>query len=172
MLDKPDNGEIARRAFAAARVCNLGISENGRHHETADPPVSIQQAADQFEVHRSSVVKARQVLLRGDPTIIANLELGRISVDGAYRTLAHVAHRPKKRRKRAAAPDDRKKTFDEKAAIWGHLKTALEELTSLPLASDVAAVAVALDRTGLIDRKLVPALSWLQEFQRCLSSKS
>ena len=73
----------SQRAMVAARIANLA---GGRPAKTArKEAVSEAEAAARMKVGRSSVQKAKQVLGRGDPGLVAAVERDEVSVSAAAR---------------------------------------------------------------------------------------
>lgn len=159
---------IESKALAGARVSNVGT---GFQPETWKPPagslttfpVNSTRIEQLFGVHRTSMQKAKAVLRNGTEEVIVALDNAKLSISTAFNMSSE--------RKPPTTRVERTKTRDN-SNVYAHLKLALTELTSLPKAADVAAIARTLDRSGLTTKKLPVALAWLQEFTTCLSSKS
>jgi len=82
----------SQRAIVAGRLANLERGSN-QHAPIGAPSVSQDSAADLLNVGRRSVQRAREVLDRGAPELVAAVERGEVSVSAA----ASVAEAPKER---------------------------------------------------------------------------
>lgn len=166
---------LEQRAMIAARVVNTGHSYFASTWKPGPASlttyvVTCGAAAKMFGVHRSSVNKAKMVLEKATPEVIAAVEQGKMSINRAYGSTIPAERRPVPPPKKSDA--ERAEAQRYKSNIFAHLRTGIDELTSLPQPADVAAIARALDRSDLISRKLPLALKWLQEFATCLSPSS
>lgn len=157
----------AQRALVAAKITPLRQGQTRRAMEM--PPLTQQDAAVLYKVNRTSIIRARKVLAGASAETMQAVMNGEMPLREAERKLPSTPPRvPRKQQKE----EQRIARAQQRSSIWRHLGIALEELTSLPQPADVAVIAKATDRKGYIDRKVPAALTWLQEFAKCLSSNS
>jgi hypothetical protein len=166
-----------QRAMIATRMARLydGLRsdrvEPSQGAAITAPTLTQTEAANILKVSRGTVQSARVVLERGTPEEIAAADEGKLGL----RTTADAIRdniSPAEREKNRLIPSHKKggmpKAHDNqrmKADIWGQLRDALKNLSSLPAAADVVKIARGMDRTGLVDRTLPIATAWLAEFE-------
>lgn len=160
----------SQRATIAARLATLPRGSNRFTNIDVRIPTTT-KAAQILNVSRDIVQQAKLVLKSGTPEEIASVESG----EAAVTTVANQI-------RAGQSPTQRKKSRDEdlsktgrnperiqrqqlNAEVWGRVRDALIHLTSLPLVTDVVAIARAHDKTGLVDQRIGQSLEWLKEFQ-------
>ena len=142
------------RAFAAARIV---LSQNK----------AVREASEMTGATKSSVDSALVILTFGNPEEVSAVENGNISLEKTADAVR--ARTPKEDRRAKRRPPTRsalmKYGIEFDALIWGHLREALDAITKLPSPKDTAVIvrknAMRLDH---INRKLLAALEWIQEF--------
>lgn len=163
-----------QRGMIATRMADLSKEANLRRGPDAGTPasgISQTEAAKLLNVGRSTVQSARVVLERGTPEEVKEADEGRLGLNTAARAIQQGVS-PAEREKNRLLPSHKKgdspKRLDDqrmKADIWGQLRDALENLSGLPAATDVATIARRFDRGGLVARALPIATAWLTEFE-------
>jgi len=125
----------SQRAMVAAKLANLEAGAN-QHSEG----ISIEVASKLLNVGRASIERARQVLAKGDPSLIEEVETGQTSVAAA-----------------AAAPPEGNNppggndpTNPDPAKVYKAIKGLIAELTELKGYDADAAIAAA----GIVVRQL------------------
>lgn len=171
----------SQRAMIAAKLPSLSKGDVATQLggvEISTPLFTGKQAAQMLNVDRSTVQYAKVVQREGTEDEVRAVERGEAAVSTIARQI--MAKRP---------PEERKKLRDEplsqsgrnperiqrqqiNAEIWGRIRDALTHLTSLPQASDVAAIARANDKTGLVEARLQSAIQWLGDFHNEWSKRN
>lgn len=158
----------SQRAMVAARIATLDVGQR-----TSNMPIGTftqPGAAKALNVGRRSVVRATKIIDYGTPEQIAAVVRGEVSVTAMEQ---QVQPSPEAMAKKAARPIDRNPagsssrradTLRRNGQIWGQLRDAINNLTSLPMPSDVVAIARGNDRSKILDTKLTSALNWLKDF--------
>jgi hypothetical protein len=166
----------SQRAMIGNRLARL-VKGQHRHQEDSDRQICLsqKQAAELLNVSERTIRDARVVQAGGTPEEIAAVERGEVAVA----TIANQVRKgmsDEQRKKKRSEPissvgknPERIQKQQINAEIWGRVRDALTHLTSLPLPQDVAAVARASDKTGLIDARLSKAMQWLKEFENVWS---
>jgi hypothetical protein len=168
----------AQRAMIAARIANLRHGERAdyvsKSTDTGTPvsakPITCMEAAKLVGATKDSITRARTILAKCAPEDIALVDAGKLSLSRAVGTIkgrAPIKAPEKNGPSTKGKNPDRIARMQQKNKIWRNVKTALEAITSLPLASDVAPIAKAADRNNIIAKKLPSALAWLTEFAKC-----
>lgn len=73
----------SQRAMVAAKLTSLGVGDN---QHTKGQGTSIEVASKLLNVGRASIERAKQVLAKGDPSLIEQVERGEITVTDAAAT--------------------------------------------------------------------------------------
>lgn len=157
----------SQRAVIGAQIANIKHGEVGGSHQKAETQISISEAATLLNVSKASISEARTVLNHGTEEEVAAVKAGAASVTTIGRRIR--AERPKQQKRdeplsQSGKNPERIQRQQINAEIWGRVRDALTHLTSLPMAADVAAIARANDRTGLVDARLQSAIQWLGDF--------
>ena len=128
---------------------------------------SIREAALISGTPPGSISSAINVITHGTPEEIEGCESGRLQLEptsDAVRARTPKGERDKKRR----APTQTalvKQAREIDADVWGKLRDALDAITGLPSAKDTAVIVRKNNmRIEHVNRKLLAALSWIQEF--------
>lgn len=165
----------SQRALIAARLASPKdgqrvdlINKNGEGGQNCPPVFSAERAGEILNVSRTSVIAARKVLKEATPKEIKMVEAGELGVSNLAKAI-HNQQPPQDREQiRARNRDNGKKkrahTVRVNGQIWSQLRDALNNLTSLPLPKDVVPIARSGDKTGLVDKKLLNAHKWLEDF--------
>lgn len=162
----------SQRALVSAKLKTWSLGENQHSGEGLRNcrPYTGPEAAKLLNVGTTTFYEAKKVLAEGTPEEIRAIESGEMSVHSVAEQI-----------KRGSTPDQRKKSRDKSlsstgrnperiqraqlnAEVWGRIRDALIHLTSLPLVTDVVAIAQAHDRTGLVDQRIEQSLKWLKDF--------
>jgi hypothetical protein len=148
--------------------------------------VSLKEAAEMMNVGERSANRARIVRAHGVPELQHAVTTGAVSVTAA----AEIAQQPEEEQReivergetaivdaaktiRAQRPKQSRRRRRGwagrspqrlRADVWINLRDGLEHITSLPLPSEVVAIARAHDRTDLVDARLDRTIKWLDEF--------
>lgn len=163
----------SQRGMIAAKLATL---QPGQHpkadaDQISPAPLSSQQAADILNVSRGTVNAARKVLEDGTAEEVRAVQSGKAAVGTIAKQLrAEVSEINRKKareqelRQTGKNPERiHKAKLDAK--IWEQLSDALNNLSNLPLPSDVAQmVAGQSKRRLLVDAKVLRSLQWLEEF--------
>jgi ParB-like chromosome segregation protein Spo0J len=174
----------SQRAMIAARLATRPVgrptrheNENGEISPISPGALTAAQSAALLNVNRHTVQSAKKVLAEGTAEEIAAIERG----DAAVSTVANQIRKGESREARTKKRDtpmalagknpERIQRQQMHAEVWGRVKEALIQLTSLPLPSDVASIARSHDRTGLVDARLTKASAWLKEFEHAWSNR-
>jgi MT-A70 len=88
-----------QRAMVAAKIANIPFGGNQYEGSPIGEPISQRQAANLLNVGKRSVERAREVIDRGVPELVAAVEQGRLSVSVA----ALATRQPESRQREAAA---------------------------------------------------------------------
>lgn len=162
----------SQRAMVAAKIANLPHGGDA-YNRTAQVPlggVKQSDAAAVLNVGERTVRAAKAILRDGTEEEIKLVEEGQASVRATE----------KKVRKRKTGKGDlsavggnveRIEKARIKAEIWGHVRDAINHLTSLPMVEDAVVAARASDKSGLVDRKLSRALKYLEEFSHAWNNQ-
>jgi hypothetical protein len=127
----------------------------------------MHEAAKRSGAKRSSVQEAMTVMRHGTPEEIANVETHKMALGPMVDII--IARTTPEERKAVARPP----TFDPAvqanrefdAEVWGKLREGLEALTSLPVPADVVTIVKKnVMRAEHVDRKILTAHTWLEEF--------
>lgn len=153
----PRPGEVEGRAkaFLAARIAR-------------DEGISQKKAADRISARESSVQEAMTILLLGTAEQIADVEAGRVAMGPMARHLRSTATPEQKRAAyrepvRTGPENTEGREFD--AQVWGHLRAAIDALTSLPKPDDVINIVRKNGmRVEYVGRNVLAAQTWLEEF--------
>jgi hypothetical protein len=161
----------SQRAMIAAKLSAL--SKSGTRTDlgeiTPRSPTG-QEAADMLNVNRATVVSAKTVLREGTADEIKAVEQGSAAVSTIARQIRAKVPKEKRATSRDVPQSQRGKNPERiqnqriNAQVWGQVRDALTNLTSLPITSDVVAIVRSNDKAGLVDNRLKPALEWLKEF--------
>lgn len=161
--------------FATLHPGNVAAQRVGAKDEKSGagisaPPLSLAQAAELLNVNKSSVSDAKKVLAEGTEEEIQAVRDGRAAVSTIADGIRAKVPPEKRARDRerglsaAGKNPERIHNMQLKAKLWGELREALNNLTNMPRAADVVAIARTLDRTGLVDARILDALEWLKDF--------
>ncbi len=148
--------EVAGRkaAFAGAR---LMISDN----------ISQEVAAKRVGSFRTSVSNAMLILIHGTGEEIKGVESGAMALDPTADAI-RARTSPEERKAKRRAPTQTHALVQSRqidAEIWGGLRNALDAITGLPSPKDTAAIVRKnAMRIEHVNRKLLVALAWIQEF--------
>jgi ParB-like chromosome segregation protein Spo0J len=160
----------SQRAMIAAKLANLKRGDVTTQGER-DTRISIPQAAELLNVSKATVAEARTVLAAGTPDEISAVEKGESAVSTIGRQIrANVP--PSKRAKKRAEPASQVGKNPERiqkqqlnAEVWGRLRDVLANLTSLPLPTDVVAIARGNNHAAaFVDARIEKSTQWLKEF--------
>lgn len=160
----------SQRAMIAARIANIEVGQVGGGHGRTGTEISVPDAARLLNVHHTTVTSARKVLREGTPEEIAKVSSGELAASTIAKQIRKDSSpvRRAKRQTESLATTGRNPERIQRqqlnAEIWGRIRDALIHLTSLPLVTDVVAIARAHDKTGLVDQRVEPAMKWLKEF--------
>lgn len=178
-----------QRAMVAAKIATLQHGDNQFKQQDApigasSQPISQPAAAKLLNVSRRSVQRATEVRDHGIPQLQEEVEAGRVSVtaaaevarlpaeqqekivSGGRKQIIEAAQTVKKEKpKHSPAMRERIGRQRINGQLWGQLRDGLNLITGLPLAHEVAAIARAHDRTGLVDERLSDAIEWMKDFQ-------
>jgi ParB-like chromosome segregation protein Spo0J len=155
---------VSQRALIAAEFAQL---KHGDFRRTQPSKVEIstlgalsaEEAADIMGVDRATVFAAKRVLSDGTKEEIAAVRNGNASANRIAREI--------NRRDPERATQRNAQALQMRGDIWRRIRDALDNLTSLPLPSEVAAIARIEDRKtkgAAIDGRLAASLQWLTEF--------
>jgi hypothetical protein len=169
-----------QRAMIAARIAAMSV---GRPQKNVDmSTISIpsqEQAAEMMNVSRDTVAMARKVLTEGTDEEIMAAEKGQAAVTTIARQIR--ANKPSDQRKNIrnnggqsaiGKNPERIALLRLRGRIWGQLRDALNNLTSLPLPCDVVSIARSSNKSGIVDAKLLNALEWLEGFSDAWTNKA
>jgi hypothetical protein len=134
----------SQRAMVAAKLTNLELGAN-QHSEGT----SIEVAAKLLNVGRASVERAKQVLAKGDPSLIEEVEQGETTVTDAAATATGTGAEPEQ-------PDEDKGNPAKAYNITTKLIAELKELKDYDAATAIAAAASAVRRlrdAGFLEQK-------------------
>lgn len=151
---RPYEKEARERAFDGAR---LAIAEN----------ITLHEAADRTGSKQSTVQEAITILRWGTAEEIESVETRGASM----RTICDAI-------RQRTTPEERKAAFRKVSRqpkvkeareidieVFTRLKAALDALTSMPVADDVVAIVKRhYVRTDTVNRTILPAHTWLEEF--------
>ena len=160
-----------QRALIAGKMANLTKGGDRRSDqfktEISGLNISNKKAAELLNVSEDMVGFAKTVLKHGTAEEIKAIERG----DAAVSTVAKQikANIPKELRGVSKPPVPHQRS---RAQIWGHLRDGLTAFTNLPAPADVASIAKAMDRLGLVDRHLSKTREWLTEFSNAWSKRN
>ena len=84
------------RAIIAAKLATLRWGE--RKHRSQMTPLTIEEAAERVRVSAGSVTRARKVLARGNPELIARVEANELTISKAESSVAAVRSAARRRR--------------------------------------------------------------------------
>jgi hypothetical protein len=164
----------SQRAMIAAKLATRkredSLRPGGAYPSTLDQQIKLsttnREAAELLNVGESTVIAAKAVYREGSPEEIKAVEGGVAAVSTTARKIIAKKPKPPKREsiRDAGKNPERIQRRQINAEIWGHVREALCHLTSLPLPSEVVAIARAADRTGLVDDKLARSIQWLKDF--------
>lgn len=164
----------SQRAMIAAR---LAVNPRGTNQHSVIATSSRQEAGELMNVHPVTVSHAKKVLTEGTPEEIEAVDKGEAAVTTIAKQIRAKCS-PERREKKRSEPLSQSGRNPERiqrqqinAEIWGRIRDTLTHLTSLPHPSDVAAVARAHDKTGLIDARLAQSLQWLKDFEHEWSNR-
>jgi ParB-like chromosome segregation protein Spo0J len=175
----------SQRAMVADKIANM---KRGDNQHASIEACSQNQAAKLMNVSRSSVRRAHIVRANGVPELQKAVEVGAVSVAAAAeiaqqaekeqrqivergekgivdaaRTIRVQRPKASRRRRRGRAARNPQRI---RADIWIRLRDAIENLTGMPLPSDVVTIVRAYDRAGLLDMRLERSAQWLEAFIR------
>lgn len=161
----------SQRALIGARMMNVSPEMSLPNYMGERPrwPVSALAAGRLLGVGPTYVVSARKLLRIAAPWEIEQIERGELSVNAvvsaheddlapSLRRLRYAGALPSSARADANARKRRE------AAEWQRLRGAIEALTSFPRASDTVEMVRRISRSDIVDKKLLSALKWLEEF--------
>jgi ParB-like chromosome segregation protein Spo0J len=134
----------SQRAMVAAKLTNLEAGAN-QHSEGT----SIEVASKLLNVGRASIERARQVLAKGDPSLIEEVEQGETSVTAAAAEATKPEEPDKGKDPKAPNPEKIDKIADR-------LMTALKELKDYDADTAIAAASNVVQRlqdAGFLERK-------------------
>ena len=157
----------SQRAMVAAQLVTTRAGENQYSVVKAIDKTTLDDAAGLLNVSSSLISKARTVIERGTPEEVRKIEVGAATVDAVVQDVRKRSPRKqikKEPRAQVGKNPERIQRRQVNAEIWGRIRDALNHLTSLPLPADVAPIARANDRAGLVDARLPKAIHWLKEF--------
>ena len=169
------NLTASQRALVAARMANMEVGNphlGGKGSIAVNTTIGISQAqaAKLLNVSRDTVLSAKTVIEEGTDEEIRSLETGEVSA----RALADKI-RERNPRDRTKDPIGRPQAKSliaaqtqgarrMKADVWRQLRDGLSAISSLPKPADVASIARAHDKTGLVDAKLFQSLQFMKDF--------
>lgn len=165
----------SQRAMVAARLlATVEISTPVQNHDVggkfAKAQFTAEAAGEMLNVNRHTVFSAKKVLTEGTKEEVAAVEQGQAAVSTIAKQI-RAKQPPESRQKKRGEPQSQVGKNPERiqrqqinAEVWGRVRDALTHLTSLPIPTDVVAIARAHDKTGLVDARLVQALNWLKDF--------
>lgn len=155
------------RALIAAMVSTTTRAATGR---TAPNAILNGQAAEWLQIPKATVSAAKVVLRGATKAEIAKLAAGEIGFS-TLRLQIVAGMTAAQRAAYAASPLNTRGQLPQKvqqqrltAGVWRRLRDGIENLAGLPAPHDVVAIARAMDRAGLVDRKALQAQSWLEAF--------
>jgi ParB-like chromosome segregation protein Spo0J len=163
----------SQRALIAAKITNMkrGDSLSQRRDDgIPSSTTSAAQAGEMLKVHRTTVNAAKKILCEGTPEEISQIERGEASVYRIAKAIRQGLSPAKRKlngektRSDVGKNPERIQRMQINGEIWGRLRSALENLTSLPLPTEVAPIARAMDKARLVDDRLLRSLKWLEEF--------
>jgi hypothetical protein len=148
-------------------------------------------ASQSLNVGKRSTKRANQIIQNGVRELQDAVEAGRITVWNADA----IARQPEDKQREIVMRDSKavaaaaKALRDErptkkppleashdakraKAQVWANLKSALDLIRGMPLASDVAKIARSHDKSDFVDVRLARALRWLEEFSNAWNVSS
>jgi hypothetical protein len=159
-----------QRAALAAQFCTLVQGQRPPRSSQA-PGMKQAEAAKIFDVSPDTIRNAKVILENGTDEEKALLTNGSLALEPTANAIrcgsSPVERKAHRERPLKGHSEQRTQTKQIQADIWLRLKEAVGNLTSLPLPSEVVAIARTQDkRTGgkAINQRLSPALQWLKEF--------
>lgn len=144
--DKGQSFGDSQRALLGALLCQHGT-------------LTQEEMGRAVSIARGTIQSVVRVLRNGDSDDVAKLGRG-VSISSIAKGLRNP-------RKSAAIRAER---IRENAALWKHLKTGIENITSLPMPAEVA--RIARNNRGsaqFVDERMPRALKWLEDFKHAWS---
>lgn len=134
---------------------------------------SQEQAAEQFGSNKQSVSNALLILNFGTEEEIAGVEGGTIPLDPTADAIrARTTYVERKAKRRAPTQNESmllERGFDSE--IYQKLSAALDNITGLPSPKDTAAIVRKNQvRVENVNRRILTALEWIQEFSNEITS--
>lgn len=166
----------SQRSAVGAEIANLQKGAN-QHTDKSASSISQKDAAAMLNVSVDSIQNAKTVLEHGTPEEIQAVKQGTAAVTTIAKQIRKKTPKEIRKAKRGEPVSSRGKNPERiqamqlRAAVWGQIRDALTNLTSLPAPSEVAAFAREHDKTGLVDARLNAALNWLKEFSHEWSNR-
>jgi len=178
----PNERAMLVRNFRLLAVGDVESQVSNKKEENsagcAQPPYKSEEVGKILGISRSMVKDANKVFSSGTPEQIKAVEAGRVTIRATARKMRGAKPEKKRRNMDPEKPEhsDRLAARIERqrmqAEITGRLKNGLTELTSLPLPSEVAAIARKMSPASRkeIDARVESALIWLKEFYNVWSN--
>jgi hypothetical protein len=119
-----------------------------------------------LNVGKDSIINAKYVLRDGTPEEIAAVKAGTGRVNTIARQIRDNIPPKERRIERRTIHSRRQETLQAKGQLWGQLRDALVNLTSLPDPAEIVPIARSMDKRAghLVDARLLPSLQWLKGF--------
>lgn len=134
----------SQRAMVAAKVANL---KDGQQAASIEAAVTQPEAAEMLNVSRASVQRARKILEKGSPELIAGVEQGRVTVSAAARKCA--THRSRKSHSAA------QKAYNEFAAAAERMYKEAKETAERAYQEAIAPAQQVYDEAERVYRKAI-----------------
>lgn len=173
----------SQRAMVAARVSTMKQGGDRRSEDFKAPNGALKKPAQdrvakQLNVGERSVQRAASVRDRGIPELQKAVDAGSVSLWSA----AEVATQPEEKQREIVMRGEKAISAEAnlirksrkphpgvsnkrvRADIWIGFRDALDVITGMPLASEVAEIVRAHDKAHITDARLDRALRWLNDF--------
>lgn len=164
---------VEQRAMVAAKIANLRKGDN--QHTSIDVATSQKQAAKRMDVSVPSVQRAKTVLERGTPELVAAVEQGRVSVSAAATVVQEYADEPdilneiiekEEVKQEAKAIREKKKKVEIAAAAKEFFRSFDRKEASRQLGSIALTIAAVVDRHSEIREEFAEVFSAITELQQ------
>lgn len=173
----------SQRSMVSARIANLKDGEKKRKNQGTPfgvPSVSQPDAAKMMNVGHRSVQRAKTIIDKGIPELVAAVDMGKVSAWSA----AEIAKEPEEKQREIVMRGEKAITAEAqlirktrkphagltthriKADIWISFRDALDAIAGMPCATEVAEIVRAHDKAKITDARLAKAVQWIGDFER------
>jgi len=140
------------KAFAAARYA---IANNANRED----------AVAKFDTNGTSVSEAILALNHATPAELADCEANKIGLKELVHRIRKRVPKEARERKKIVLTETETDKLRFESKVWAELRSALEAISNMPRAADVATLCRRnRQRKDIVDRHLMTAFGWITEF--------